>query len=213
MMVTQGANMLTLYSMPSSGNSYKVRLLLAKLGIPFKHVAAENGSGVTTSEAFRKLNPNGKVPLVALEDGRLVAESNAILLYFGEGTRFVPDDKFARAKMYEWMFWEQYSHEPVIAVRAAILAYDKYAHRRTPEVLGEYLENGHRVLGIMETQLSKTPYFAGDIFTVADIALYGYTHSAGAKGGFEMERFPAIKAWLARCTADDGHVGIEWGTS
>ncbi len=203
--------MLTLYSMPSSGNSYKVRLLLAKLGVPYKHVSAENGSGVTTSEAFRKLNTNGKVPLVQFEDGRTLAESDAILLYFGEGTRFVPQDKYARAKVYEWMFWEQYSHEPVIAVRAAILLYDKYAHRRTPQILGEYLENGHCVLGIMETQLAKTPFIAGDTFTVADIALFGYTHSAGAKGGFEMDRFPAINAWLARCASDEGHVGIEWG--
>ncbi len=203
--------MLTLYSMPSSGNSYKVRMLFAKLGTAFKHVAAENGSGVTTSEAFRKLNPNGKVPLVQFEDGRTLAESNAILLYFGEGTRFVPQDKYARGKMYEWMFWEQYSHEPVIAVRAAILAYDKYKHRRTPEVLAQYLEDGHRVLGIMEMQLQKTPFMAGDMFTLADIALYGYTHSAGPKGGFEMERFPAINAWLKRCAGDAGHVPIEWG--
>jgi glutathione S-transferase len=151
------------------------------------------------------------VPLVQFEDGRTLAESDAILLYFGEGTRLVPQDKYARAKVYEWMFWEQYSHEPVIAVRAAILAYDKYAHRRTPQILGEYLENGHRVLGIMETQLNKTPFIAGDAFTVADIALYGYTHSADAKGGFEMDRFPAINVWLARCAADEGHVGIEWG--
>ncbi|MGL4490262.1 MAG: glutathione S-transferase family protein, partial [Rhizobiaceae bacterium] len=200
--------MLTLYSMPSSGNSYKVRLLLAKLGVPYKHVATESGS----SEAFRKMNPNGKVPLVQFEDGRTLAESNAILLHFAEGTRFVPEDKYARAKMYEWMFWEQYSHEPVIAVRGAIMSYEKYKHRRTPEILAEYLENGHRVLGIMETQLQKTPYMAGDAFSTADIALYGYTHSAGTKGGFEMERFPAINAWLARCAGDAGHVPLEWGT-
>jgi glutathione S-transferase len=204
--------MLTLYSMPSSGNSYKVRLLFAKLGVAFKHVAAEYGSGVTTSDAFRKLNPNGKVPLVHLDDGRLLAESNAILLYFGEGTRFVPSDKFARAKVHEWMFFEQNYHEGTIAVRAALRTYPHRAAQATPEALANLLESGHRVLGVMEAQLAKTPFIAGDVFTVADICLYAYTHTAKERGGFEMERFPAINAWLARCAADDGHVPIEWGT-
>lgn len=203
--------MLTLYSMPSSGNSYKVRLLLHKLGIPFNHIAAEYGSGVTTSDAFRKLNPNGKVPLVVLEDGRLLAESDAILTYFGEGTRFVPQDRYDRAKMFEWMFFEQNYHEGVIAVRGAILTYPQRAHLRTPERLADLLESGHRILGVMEAQLEKTAFIAGDTFTLADIALYAYTHSAGSKGGFDMQRFPRINAWLARCAADEGHVPIEWG--
>ncbi len=203
--------MLTLYSMPSSGNSYKVRLLLAKLGIPFNHIAAEYGSGVTTSDAFRAKNPNGKVPLIELEDGRLLAESNAILLYFGDGTRFVPQDKYARAKVHEWMFFEQNYHEGTIAVRAAILNYTHRAAQRTPETLAGLLESGHRVLGVMEAQLAKTPFIAGDVFSVADIALYAYTHSAGPRGGFEMERFPKINAWLKRCEEDAGHVPIEWG--
>jgi glutathione S-transferase len=204
--------MLTLYSMPSSGNSYKVRLLLAKLGIAFKHVAAEYGSGVTTSEAFRTLNPNGKVPLVQFEDGRILSESNAILLYFGEGTRFVPQDKFARAKVHEWMFFEQNFHEGTVAVRAAVLTYAHRAAARTPENLANLLEGGHRAMGVMEAQLEKAPFLAGEIFTAADICLYAYTHSAGTKGGFEMERFPAINAWLERCVADGGHVPLEWGT-
>ena len=205
--------MITLYSMPSSGNSYKVRLLLHKLGIPFTHIAAEYGSGVTTSDDFRKLNPNGKVPLVVLEDGRTLAESDAILTYFGEGTRFIPQDRYARAKMFEWLFFEQNYHEGVIAVRAAILTYPHRAHLRTPERLANLLESGHRILGVMEAQLAKTPFIAGDTFTLADIALYAYTHSAGAKGGFEMERFPHINAWLERCAEDPGHVPIEWGTA
>lgn len=203
--------MLTLYSMPSSGNSYKVRLLLAKLAIPFKHIAAEYGSGVTTSDAFRAKNPNGKVPLIELEDGRLLAESNAILLYFADGTRFVPQDKYARAKVHEWMFFEQNYHEGTIAVRAAILNYPHRAAQRTPDTLAGLLESGHRVLGVMEAQLAKTPFISGDTFTVADIALYAYTHSAGTRGGFEMERFPRINAWLKRCADDAGHVPIEWG--
>ena len=203
--------MLTLYSMPSSGNSYKVRLLLHKLGIPFKHIAAEYGSGVTTSEEFRKLNPNGKVPLVVLEDGRTLAESDAILTYFGEGTRFVPQDKYDRAKMFEWMFFEQNYHEGTIAVRAAILNYSHRAHQNTPEQLQALLESGNRVLGVMEAQLAKTPFFAGKTFTLADIALYAYTHSAETRGGFDLEQFPHIRSWLARCSDDAGHVPIEWG--
>ena len=203
--------MITLYSMPSSGNSYKVRLLLHKLGIPFQHIAAEYGSGVTTSDDFRKLNPNGKVPLVVLEDGRTLAESDAILTYFGEGTRFVPDDKYARAKMFEWMFFEQNYHEGVIAVRAAILTYPHRAAQRTPERLADLLEGGNRVLGVMEAQLAKTPYIGGDTFTLADIALYAYTHTAESRGGFDMLKFPRITTWLESCAADPGHVPIEWG--
>jgi glutathione S-transferase len=204
--------MLTLYSMPSSGNSYKVRLILAKLGIRFKHIAAEYGSGVTTSDAFRAMNPNGKVPLLQLEDGRLLAESNAILLYLADGTRFVPEDRYARAKAHEWMFFEQNYHEGTVAVRAAVLTYPHRASARTPENLANLLEGGHRALGVMEAQLGKTPYLAGESFTVADICLYAYTHSAGAKGGFEMARFPHIVEWLARCAEDPGHVPLEWGT-
>lgn len=205
--------MLTLYSMPSSGNSYKVRMLLAKLGVAFEHVAAEYGSGVTTSDAFRTLNPNGKVPLVRFEDGRVLAESNAILLYFGEGTRFVPTDKFARAKVHEWMFFEQNYHEGTIAVRAALRTYPHRAAQATPEALANLLESGHRALGIMEAQLTKTQFISSGTFTVADICLYAYTHTAETRGGFEMQRFPAINAWLERCAADAGHVGIEWGTT
>ena len=203
--------MITLYSMPSSGNSYKVRLLLHKLGIPFRHVAAEYGSGVTTSDDFRKLNPNGKVPLVVLEDGRTLAESDAILTFFGEGTRYMPQDRYQRAKMFEWMFFEQNYHEGTIAVRAAIRNYSHRAHQNTPEQLQSLLESGNRVLGVMDAQLVKTPYMAGDAFTLADIALYAYTHSADTRGGFDLSLFPNIQAWLKRCEQDPGHVPIEWG--
>ncbi|MCB1426443.1 MAG: glutathione S-transferase family protein [Zhengella sp.] len=202
--------MLTLYSMPSSGNSYKVRLLLAKLGMPFRHVAAEYGSGVTTSARFRALNPHGRVPLVQFEDGRLLSESNAILLYLSEGTRFLPDDRFARAKVHQWMFWEQNSHEATIAVRAAILCYDHRAGERRPEILDPLLEAGHRNLAVMETQLEKTPFLVGGTISAADLALYAYTHSAGTRGGFDLARFPAIVAWLARVEADAPHVPLDW---
>lgn len=199
-----------LWSMPSSGNSYKVRLLLAKLGLAFEHVDAEEGSGVTASDAFRALNPRGKVPLLQLDDGRLLTESDAILLYLAEGTRFLPADPFDRARALAWMFWEQNAHEPVIAVRAAIFAYEKNAHRRVPEVLDPLLDQGHAVLATMEDHLGREAWFTPNGFGVADICLYGYTHSAGTKGGFAMERFPAVGGWLARCEADAGHVPLEW---
>ncbi len=201
--------MLTLYSMPSSGNSYKVRLLLAKLGIAYRHIGCEYGSGVTRSADFLAKNPNGRAPLLELEDGRLLSESNAILLYLGEGTRFVPQDAFARAKVHQWMFWEQNTHEATVAVRAAILNYDHRKDERKPEVLDALLESGHRALGVMETQLEKTPFLTGDTLTAADICLYGYTHTAGTRGGFEMTRFPAIDAWLQRVAADEPHVRLE----
>ena len=202
--------MLTLWSMPSSGNSYKVRLLLAHLGAAFRHIAAEQGSGVTTSAEFLTLNPAGKVPFLELGDGRTLRESNAILLYLGNGTRFVPEDAYARALCHQWMFFEQYNHEPAIAVRAGILTYHDRAHLRTPDILDPLLEKGHRALDLMESQLLRTPYITGAALTVADFSLYAYTHLAGEKGGFDMTRYPAIGRWLDRVAAEPGHVPLEW---
>ena len=201
--------MLTLFSMPSSGNSYKVRLLLSFLGLPYTHIGGEYGSGLTDSAEFRALNPAGKLPLLKLEDGRLIAESNAILLYLARGSRFLPDDAYEQALSHQWMFFEQNSHETTIAVRAAILSYPQRAHLRTPDKLDPLLESGHRALSIMETQLQKTPWLTGDKPTVADISLYGYTHSA-EKGGFDMPRFPAVNAWLDRVAAEPGYVPLSF---
>lgn len=201
--------MLTLYSMPSSGNSYKVRLLFAKLGIAYRHVNCEYGSGVTTSEEFRTKHPHGKAPAVEFDDGRVLSESNAILLHFAEGTRFVAEDRFERAKAHQWMFWEQNSHEATVAVRAAVLNYSHRAQERTPEYLGKLLAGGNHCLGVMEVQLGKTLFLAGDVLSVADICLYGYTHSAGTRGGFEMARFPAVNDWLERVAGDTPHVRLE----
>lgn len=202
--------MLTLWSMPSSGNSYKVRLLLAHLGLPFHHVSAEHGSNVTRSAAFLALNPAGKVPLLVLEDGRTLRESNAILLYLGRDSRFVPHNAYDRALCHQWMFFEQYNHEPSVAVRIAILTYPDLADRRRPEILDPLLEKGHAAMTLMETQLSQTPFIAGETFTVADMCLYAYTHRAGDKGGFDMQRFPAINAWLERVASEPGHVALDW---
>ena len=202
--------MLTLYSIPSSGNSYKVRLLFAHLGIAFRHVAAENGSGVTRTPRFLALNPKGKVPLVVWEDGRTLSESNAILCRFGEGTWLWPADADERARMLAWMFWEQNAHETTIAVRAGILTYKDRARRRTPAELDPLLDAGHAALAVMEDQLARSPFLAGPVPSLADLSLYAYTHTAGTRGGFAMERFPAVGGWLDRVAAVDGHVPLEW---
>lgn len=202
--------MLKLYSMPSSGNSYKVRLLLNQLNIPFEHIDCEYGSGATTSDAFRAMNPNGKVPLLELEDGRLLAESNAIMLYLAHGTPYLPTDKYGLAKVHEWLFFEQNFHEGSVATRQAILKYEQRAHLRTPEHLDPLLVSGHRALGVMEAQLEKTPFIAGNTYTVADIALYAYTHTAGDIGKFEMNRFPFINKWLKTIPEQNSHVTLDW---
>ncbi|WP_347138014.1 glutathione S-transferase family protein [Paracoccus sp. SSK6] len=196
-----------LYSMPSSGNSYKVRLLLSLLGQGAEVVDCEYGSA-SLAEA-KPVLPYGKVPVLVLDDGQVLAESDAILWYLGEGSRFVPADPVARAQMLGWMFWEQYNHEPVIAVRAALLTYPDRAAQATPERLAELLVRGHAVLQVMEDQLAGRDWLAGDHATLADICLYGYTHTAGERGGFDMARFPAIRRWLDEVAALPGYVGLD----
>jgi glutathione S-transferase len=195
--------------MIDSGNCYKPRLLMAKLGQPFTHVEVSSHDGSTRSAEYLAKNPNGMVPLLQLDDGRLLAESNAILIYLAEGTRFLPADRYLRGLAYQWLFFEQYSHEPYIAVRKAILTFPERAKDATPERLELTLTRGNKALGVMEKQLSRTPFFAGDEMSIADIALYAYTHDAH-KGGFDLGAYPAVSAWLARVRADPGHVPEEW---
>jgi glutathione S-transferase len=201
--------MISVYGMHDSGNCYKPRLLLAKLGRPFRHVETAGGPTGTRSASFLARNPNGRVPLLELEDGKVLAESNAILLHLAEGSRFLPDDPYRRALAYQWLFFEQYSHEPYIAVRRALLVYPHRAAEATPEKLAATLAGGNRALGVMEEQLGKTPFFAGEALSVADIALYAYTHEADA-GGFDLAPYPGVRAWLARVEADPDHVPIGW---
>ena len=197
-----------LYSMPSSGNSYKVRLLLALLGRDCERVSLEYGDPALAEAKAAGVLPYGKLPALQLEDGRQIAESNAILCYLGEGTRFWPGDPVTRAQMLGWLFWEQYNHEPVIAVRAALRTYPERAHLATPERMAELLDRGHAVLAVMEARLAAHDWLAGAAVSLADICLYGYTHTAGALGGFEMARFPAINAWCARVAALPGYQGL-----
>ena len=201
--------MLTIYAQPDSGNCYKPRLLLAKLGKPFPHVTVSSLDGSTRKPEYLAKNPNGKVPLLELDDGRFIAESNAILLYLAENTPYLPKDAYERALVYQWLFFEQYSHEPYVAVRRALMVYSERAREATPDRLASTLVGGDKALGVMEVQLEKTPFLAGDNLSIADIALYAYTHEAH-RAGFDMDNYPAITAWLARVEADKGHVPVDW---
>jgi len=198
-----------LYSMIDSGNCYKPRLLMAKLGIAFTNVEVSSHSGETRKADYVAKNPNAMVPLLELDDGRRIAESNAILLYLAEGTRFLSADRYERALAYQWLFFEQYSHEPYIAVRKALLTFPERAKDATPERLALTLERGNKALGVMNLWLAQHAFFAGGAFSVADIALYAYTHTA-EQGGFQIDAYPAVAAWLKRVEADPGHVPIAW---
>jgi glutathione S-transferase len=197
-----------LYDSPVSGNCYKVRLLLAHLGIPYERRTVDVVDRSDRPELLGGLNPSLRVPTIVLDDGRPLAESNAILCYFGEGTRFVPDDAYDRAQMFQWMFFEQYEHEPAIAVARFWISYSgrpraEFAHRLQP-----WQEAGHRALSAMEQRLAARSYLTGESMTLADISLYAYTHVA-SEGEFELEPYPAIREWLARVAAQPGHVGID----
>lgn len=201
--------MITIYGMRDSGNCYKPRLLLAKLQHPFRHREVSSRDGSTRRASFLAKNPNGKVPLLELEDGRRVAESNAILLYLAEGTRFLPSDPYERALVHQWLFFEQYSHEPNVAVRRALILYPERAAQATPQRLADTLSGGTRALEVMAEQLSRTPFLAGDEMSVADIALYAYTHDAD-RAGFDLSGMAPLADWLHRVASDAGHVPLDW---
>jgi glutathione S-transferase len=196
-----------LYDSPVSGNCYKVRLLLAHLGIPYERRSVDVVDRSNRQEVLGGLNPALRVPTLVLDDGRALGESGAILWYFGEGTSFVPQDKLERAQVLQWMFFEQYDHEPAIAVARFWLAYSGRGESVRDRVDGWH-EQGTKALAAMERHLDGRAWLVGDGMTIADIALYAYTHVAG-EGGFDLEPFPAIRAWLERVAAQPGHVPIE----
>ena len=199
--------MLTLYQQHDSGNCYKVRLALTHLGIPFRTVAVSSFDGSTRRPEFLAKNPIGKMPTIELEDGRFLAESNAILLHFAEGTRLSPADSYDRAKAYEWLFFEQYVHEPAIAVRRALSVYPERRAEATPERMAALLEAGNRALAVLQRRLESADWLAGNAFSVADISLYAYTHMA-EDGGYDLAAFPGIGRWLGRVAALPGHLAI-----
>ena len=196
---------LVLYNSQTSGNCYKVRLLLAHLGIPYERVELDVIDRSNRPEVLGGKNPDLRVPTVQLEDGRHLAESNAILWWFGDGTDYVPEDRFERAKVLQWQFFEQYSHEPHIAVARFWVSVRR---QWDVQALAERHAAGYRTLDAMEAHLADEPFFVGGRYTLADISLYAYTHVAD-EGGFDLGRYPAIRAWLERVAAQPGHVPID----
>jgi glutathione S-transferase len=185
-----------IYGMSSSGNCYKVRLLIEQLQLQYEWIEVDVRTGVTRQPDFLSKNPNGRVPALEYEPGRYLVESDAILVYLAEGSGFWPHHRLGRAQALQWMFFEQYSHEPYIAVARFICTMLPAQHARRGE-LPRLQERGYQALAVMEGHLSRGRFFVGDAYSIADIALYAYTHAAG-DGGFDLQRFPAVAAWIAR---------------
>lgn len=199
----------TLFSMQNSGNCYKLRLAMAQLGIPFQIHDVDILKGETRTPEFLAMNPNGKVPALRLESGQLLAESNAILFFLAEGTDLMPDDKFCKAEMLQWMFFEQYSHEPYIAVARFWLKLMKGGRELKAHMLDDWWERGYQALGVMERHLETHDFFAAGRYSIADVALYAYTHVA-EDGEFDLSDFAGVNAWMKRVRAQPGHVSMDW---
>lgn len=195
-----------LYDSAVSGNCYKVRLLLAQLGIAYERRELSVTDRSNRPQVLGGLNPGLRVPTLVLDDGRALGESNAILWYFGEGTPFVPEDRYARAQVLQWQFFEQYDHEPHVAVARFWLHYRD--GEVDPVALAERHKGGYKALDAMEKHLTGTTFLVGDRYSLADISLYAYTHVA-EEGGFDLARYPAIRGWLSRVSSQPGHVRID----
>ena len=202
--------MIRLHDNLSSGNGYKARLLLAQLGVPFERVEYDIDRAETRTPEFLRMNPNGRVPVLELEDGRFLPESNAILFYLAEGTPFIPDAHFERAQVLRWAFFEQYSHEPNIASPRYWITHNLPMTEERRVMLEPKRKLGYAALRVMDGHLKDREFFVGDRYSIADISLYAYTHVA-REGGFDLGRFPFINAWLERVAAQPGHVPITWG--
>lgn len=195
-----------LYDYLSSGNGYKCRLILRKLGLPFERIELDIMKNETRTPEFLAKNPNGKIPVLELKDGRCLAESNAILWFLAQGTPLLPTDPYDQALTLQWLFFEQYSHEPNIATTRFIVTHLPADSPRQAE-LPRRRELGYAALDVMESHLVQNDFLVGGRFTIADIALYAYTHVA-EEGGFELGRYPAVRSWLTRVAAQPGHTTI-----
>ena len=196
----------------SSGNGFKVRLLLTQLGIPFQRIEYDINRGETRTPGFlENVNANGRIPVLETEEGTLLPESNAILFFLAEGTPFLPDDRLEKARALQWMFFEQYNHEPNIAVaRAWLHVFDVEMTEERRAALEARQKLGYDALGVMEEHLESNDYFAGGRYSIADISLYAYTHVAD-EGGFDLGGYPAILAWLERVSSQPGYIPITQG--
>jgi glutathione S-transferase len=189
-----------------SGNGYKVRLLLAQLNLDYRWTDLDLDAGKSRTPEFLKRNPNGRIPTLELDDGTNLAESNAILWYLAEGSQFVPNDRVGRAQVLQWMFFEQYSHEPYVATPRYIVKHLPPDHARRAELPGR-LATGRAALGVMDGHLASRRFFVAERYTIADIALFAYTHVAD-EGGHDLAPYANVRAWLARVAAEPRHIGI-----
>ncbi len=203
--------MLTLWGNLLSGNDYKVRLLLTQLGHDYAYEERDLFNGETRTPEFLAINPNGRIPTVRLADGRILTESNAIMFYFAEGGAFLPDDRYERAQALQWMFFEQYSHEPFIAV-ARFWLHTENGGEVYADALPEKWEKGHQALRVMEQHLTSRDFFAGGQYSIADISLYAYSHVAD-EGGFDLAPYGAIRRWLDRVADQPAHILIDQATA
>ncbi len=195
-----------LFDFLPSGNGYKVRLLLTQLDIPFDWVNLNILEGETRTDAYLEKNANGRIPLLELDDGRFIAESNAILYYLASGTPFFPTDRYLQAQVLQWMFFEQYSHEPYVAVSRFIHEFSPPGDDRFQEV-PTLQKKGYAALAVMDRHLSAQDFFVGNSYTIADIALYAYTHVAH-EGGFDLAPYANIRRWLSTVSAQEKHIEI-----
>jgi glutathione S-transferase len=201
--------MQTLYSMKRSGNSYKVRLALAQLGVDYRLVEVDILKGDSHTPEFLQMNPNGQVPLLEVGPGRYLAESNAILWYVAGGTPLAPEDRIDRAEALQWMFFEQHSLEPNLGAAYFWLALVKGGRELQRHALEDWMEEGYRALRVMENHLKHNDYFAAGRYTIADIALYAYTHLAHLCD-YDLETFPAIRSWIDRVESQPDYVPMDW---
>jgi glutathione S-transferase len=195
-----------LFDYLDSGNGYKVRLLLAQLGLAYRWTEVDIDAGKTRTPEFLKRNLNGRIPTLELDDGTHLAESNAILWYLAEDTPFVPAHPLGRAQALQWMFFEQYSHEPYVATPRYIVKHLPPEHARRAE-LPDRLAKGRAALAVMEEHLKPRSFFVAERYTIADIALYAYTHVAH-EGGHDLAPYASVRSWLARVAAQPRHIGI-----
>ena len=204
MKFVEDSSMLRLYDNHLSGNGYKPRLLLAHLGVTFERIEIDILKGESRTPEFLLKNPNGRIPVLELDDGTCISESNAILFYLSEESAFLPSDRLARARTLEWMFFEQYSHEPCIAVSRHWIQHSGMTPEQRAQLPAKQ-EGGRAALAVMENHLGKSKWFVGDEPSIADIALYAYTHVAD-EGGFDLANYPAVGSWLDRVAELPNHV-------
>ena len=198
--------MLRLYNLAFSGNCYKIRLLLTQLGIPFEKIEVNILKAESRTPEFLAKNPNGRVPLLETESGQFLAESNAIIFYLSEGRQFLPQERFLCAQVLQWLFFEQYSHEPFIATSRFWISYLGKAEEYK-ETLAQKRASGYAALAVMEQHLQVHNFFIGEQYTIADIGLFAYTHVAH-EGNFDLTQFPAIQTWIKRVESQARHIRI-----